>query len=166
MALRLGTLGRATHHKQVLCEKAWQVCANFHSDKDLMGDARCLLELPETCHSQSRTALAPSTRHHNNKWLGCNCAPAMLYFTSCSSQKCNNLTRLTTRLAFREIAKCSTQGPVCPKIKSSFHFSSSYVQELKKNGASLLPGHRTTIGSTILLGMRFSLDLAVKVFTL
>ena len=26
MALRLGTLGRATHHQQVLCEKAWQVC--------------------------------------------------------------------------------------------------------------------------------------------
>jgi hypothetical protein len=27
-----------------------------------MGDARCLLELPETCHSQSRTALAPQER--------------------------------------------------------------------------------------------------------
>jgi len=26
VALRLGTLGRATHHQQVLCEKAWQVC--------------------------------------------------------------------------------------------------------------------------------------------
>jgi len=46
--------------------------ANFHSYKDLewwvMGDARCLLELPETCHFQPRTALAPSTRHHKNKW--------------------------------------------------------------------------------------------------
>jgi hypothetical protein len=44
VALRLGTLGRATHHKQVLCEKAWQVCANFNSYKDLMDDAGCLLE--------------------------------------------------------------------------------------------------------------------------
>jgi len=40
------------------------------------------------------TALAPSTRHHNNKWPECTCAPAMLYSTSCSSRKCNNMTPL------------------------------------------------------------------------
>jgi hypothetical protein len=78
-------------HQQVLCEKAWQVCANFHSYRDLMGDVRCLLELPETCHShQSWTALAPSTRHHNNKeW---NCAPAMLYLLERPAHRKNATT--------------------------------------------------------------------------
>ena len=69
-------------------KKAWQVCANFHGYKDLMGDARCLLGFSDILNR------GPSTRHHNNKWPECNCAPAMLYSTSCSSQKCNNMTPL------------------------------------------------------------------------
>jgi hypothetical protein len=127
------------------CVKRHGRCANFHSYKDLMGDARCLLEISEPCHSQPRTVLAPSTCHHSSKWPECNCAPAMLNLTSCLSQKCNNTTPLGTRIANHGIAQCFGQGPLCLKIKSSFHLFSSYVQELKTNGASLQPGHCTTI---------------------
>ena len=113
-----------------------------------MGDAICLLELSETCHSQPR-ALAPSTHdHHNNKWPECNCAPAMLYLTSCSSRKCNNMTPLGNQACISRHRQMLHAGscPVCLKTKSSFQLYQFYIEELKKKGPDSQPGHPTTIG--------------------
>ena len=97
--------------------------ANFHSYKDLVGDARCgLLELPEICRYQSRTALAPSTRHHNNKWPECNCAPAISSTTSHSSRKCSNMTPLGKRVCIswhrhlRSTLSQANEAAINPKL--------------------------------------------------
>ena len=153
------------HQQEVLCEKAWQVYANFHSDKDLMGDARCLLELPETCHSQSRTALAPSTRHHNNKRPECNCAPAMLYLTSCSSRKCN-MTPLGNQACTSRHRRMLHAVQYVLKLSllsscTNFILRSSIKSVLVRNQGTVQQSE-----STILLSMSFSLDLANKNCTL
>ena len=123
------------------CVKRQGRCANFHSYKDLMGDARCLLELPESCHSQPRTALAPSTRHHNNKWPECNCAPAMLYSTSYSSRKCNNMIPLGNQACILRHRHSRREGPVCYKIV--FFFPAVYIlyQGAHEKSPELQPGH-------------------------
>jgi hypothetical protein len=55
VALRLRNPRSCKSPSASLVSKDMAGCANFHSYKDLMGDARCLLELPETCHSQFQT---------------------------------------------------------------------------------------------------------------
>jgi len=47
-------------------------------------------------------------------------------------------------------------GSLCPKIKSSFHVSSSYVQELKKSVQLCIQDTVCLSTSSILLDMRFS----------
>ena len=128
MALRLGTLGRANPSRV----KRHGRCANFHSYKDLMGDARCLLELPETCRSQPRTALALSTRHHNNKWPECNYAPAMCVF------KFLLIAKLQQHDPAREPGLHFAASPNAPRRVqyvlrlSSFQLYQFYYEELKK----------------------------------
>jgi hypothetical protein len=75
-----------------------------------------------------------------------NCAPALLSWTCCSSRKCSNKISLGKRICIRGIANGFGQGPVCLKFKSSFQLSRSYVLQLKIIGASLQPGHCSTIG--------------------
>ena len=129
-----------------------------------MRDARCLLELPETCHSQLRTALAPSTCQHNNKWPECKCAPATLYLTSCSSRECNNMTPLGNQACISR--HCQWLWAVQYVLKLSL--LSIYLVLMSRSSTNLVPLSNQGIvqqsGSIILLGMRFSLNLAVKVF--
>jgi hypothetical protein len=97
-----------------------------------MGDARCLLELPETCRSQPRTALALSTRHHNNKWPECNYAPAMCVF------KFLLIAKLQQHDPAREPGLHFAASPNAPRRVqyvlrlSSFQLYQFYYEELKK----------------------------------
>ena len=88
---------------------------------------------------------ARSTHHHNSKWPECNCAPAILSLTTCAPRTCENLTPSGKQACIPGAAKCSLQGHICLKIKSSFRLSSSYVQELQKKGPLFHPGHCSTI---------------------
>jgi hypothetical protein len=73
-----------------------------------------------------------TTRHYNSKWPECNCAPAILSLTSCSLQTCNNTAPLGKQTCVPGVAKSHGLGSVCLKISSSFHLSSSCVQEPKQ----------------------------------
>jgi hypothetical protein len=89
VALRLGTLGRATHHQRL-----------------------------HRAHVITTTS-------------GRNFAPAMLHLTSCSSQKCNNMTPLGLAAGLHFTASpFETVRPVCLKNKSSFQLYKFYIKEL------------------------------------
>jgi hypothetical protein len=104
-----------------------------------MGDARCLLELPETCHSPipdsacTEHTLALSTRHHNNKWPECNYAPAMCVF------KFLLIAKLQQHDPAREPGLHFAASPNAPRrvqyvlklIKSSFHLYQFYIEKLE-----------------------------------
>ena len=127
-----------------------------------MRDARCLLELPETCHSQLRTALAPSTCQHNNKWPECKCAPATLYLTSCSSRECNNMTPLGNQACISR--HCQWLWAVQYVLKLSL-LSSCINFILKSSKKSVRVANQGTVQqseSTTLLSLSFSLDLVTK----
>jgi hypothetical protein len=65
----------------------------------------------------------------------------MLYLLERPAHRKNATTswpRSGTRLVFCGITKCFGQGPVCLKIKSSFHLCQFYIEKINKKGAIFL----------------------------
>jgi hypothetical protein len=133
------------------------MCAHCHACKESAKQVEWLVQA--YCNS----GLLRATRHHNSMWPECNWTSAILSITSCSSRTCNNMTLHGKQTCITGVAKCHGLGPAGLTLQSHFHWSSSYKElDEKFHLSSQVTARLST--STILLDMRFSLDLATKGF--
>jgi len=93
-----------------------------------MGDARCLLELPETCHSQ------PGQRLHRAHVITTTSGrnAVILYLISCSLRTCNNLTPLAREQGLHIAASPNALGSQYVSKSSLFSSCINFISRSSK----------------------------------
>jgi len=121
------------------------------------------VELHETCHSQSRTALAPSTRHHNNKWPEFRSSNVAFNFLLVAKMQQHDPAR---EPGLQFAASPNAPHRVHYVVKSSLLYSCiNFISRSSwENFRVHNQGTVQQTESTILLSIKFSLDLTNKSF--